>query len=214
MDQKIIEKAKKKLSLSYIIVRPNIAQNNENIDEILAFGSQNIMQIYKDRIKANSLDDLQSNLTTDTETALIEYTDEQILQMVNQVDESAYQIKIVDGNEPKINKTDFISGFKFAQFTVVEKREAVPAQMASRRRSAKTGQPLPETRIWEELFKNVFGDEEEELAQAKRREQARLRRQKAILNVSFTESEGEGQSSDEESRRRARPKAQQPQTMG
>lgn len=52
IDQRILEVAKRKLALSYILVKSG--PQHDDIDEVIKFGSQDIMSLFKDQIAAQS----------------------------------------------------------------------------------------------------------------------------------------------------------------
>ncbi|CAL5985188.1 Chromodomain_helicase-DNA-binding protein [Hexamita inflata] len=201
MDQKILERAKKKLSLSYIVVRPMVNQNqNENLDEILAFGCKDIMETFKDQIKSNSMDQLLQ--LDDTEGKVINYTEEALNKMIDQDDNDEEQkfVNQQDQNQARLNKNDFFAGFKCANFTVISKEETeqqIKMNPTKKSKKSKENDKIAEdNKVWDNLFKDVFGDEENEQLE-KKREEARQRRMRMMQNISSNSDDSDDESSEQ-----------------
>ena len=77
MDQRILEVSKKKLTLSYILVKPE-ASTKDEVDDILLFGSQNIMKLYREQIMRNSMEQLKQQLLSEVGELVFTYSDDDI----------------------------------------------------------------------------------------------------------------------------------------
>ncbi|KAH0571162.1 Chromodomain helicase-DNA-binding protein [Spironucleus salmonicida] len=190
IDQRILERAKQKLSLSYILVKPlqgiGKVDDNDNLDDVLAFGCQNILTSFRDMnadlVKMADMFqggiDFESQEFKDfmksVDDKVIEYNDEEVnrlldMEPVELANEQAKAIH-VDGQNQKVkeggalDKNDFFAAFRVAEFKVTQKEQDDENESTVARDRKKqviqakpTGIVADNTRYWTELFTKTFG---------------------------------------------------------